>query len=175
MAKQKATKKASKKVTKKRSSRKKPGGPEKWTFGPLDLECGSAFKRADLEFYGIDHFRPSFTVQVFFNDAKVEPDSASDKRSSYAGTFSVFAHGNCGGDVGHCDASRPQGRFSDPASHPLTRAFKRLVVTEPLRRVCKTGKPLMVTVIVTPAATRTKQLEYDKLLDLQGMQVTTFE
>lgn len=170
-----ARKKTTKKAAKKRSSRKKPGGPEKWTFGPLDPTCGTAFKRADLEFYGIDHFRPSFTVQVFFNDPQVGPDSASDKRPSYVGMFSVFAHGNCGGDVGHCDASRPQGRFSDPASHPLTRAFKRLVVTEPLRRVCETGKSLMVTLVVTPVEDRTKQVGYEKLLDLHGVQLTTFE
>ncbi len=50
------------------------------TFGPIDLgalnDAGGGVARADLELYGIDHFRPSYTALVFFNDAAVTTANA---------------------------------------------------------------------------------------------------
>ena len=42
---------------------------EKYVFGPVAYERPAEFSRADLEFYGIDHFRPSYHARIFFNDA----------------------------------------------------------------------------------------------------------
>lgn len=147
------------------------------TFGPIDLgaigDAAGAVARADLELYGIDHFRPSYTALVFFNDAAVTTANASPRRRSYAGSFSIFGHAECLGDEGHCTVHAETRRFDTRPSHPLTRAFKRVLVTDALARLGR-ARALTVTIVVAcdPAAA---DYEADgPLFDCRGVQLTTF-
>lgn len=70
---------------------------EKHVFGPLRHRASPQFRRADLEFYGINHFRPSYVARIYFNDPDVGPDDATDQRESYAGSFAIFGHPRCTG------------------------------------------------------------------------------
>jgi len=142
------------------------------TFGPLKPPSSDSFTRADLEFYGVNHFRPSFVARIFFNDPDVTGDNAARDRSSFAGQFAIFGHQRCSGDDGHCDVHFDTRRFDERPSHPLTRAFKRVIVTDALRR-CGDSPELTITVVVTcdPAELDENQ---QPLLDIQGMQLTTF-
>jgi hypothetical protein len=146
--------------------------PEKHVFGPIELSVDPKFTRADLEFYGIDHFRPSYVADVFFNDPEVDESNADEERPSYAGSFSIFGHRRCVGDEGHCEVHEHIRRFDDRPSHPLTRAFKRVIVTDALRELGDAGQ-LTVTVIATTAP----DLEGDyegSLLSFEGAQLSTF-
>jgi hypothetical protein len=136
------------------------------------LAVPSAFSRADLEFYRIDHFRPSYVAQVFLNDPQVDEDNASDERESYAGSFAIFGHGQCFGDKDHCKVHTHLRRFDDRPSHPLTRAFKRILVTDALRRAADAGE-LTVTVIATVSPEDEGKYE-EPLLGFEGLQLTTF-
>jgi hypothetical protein len=157
---------------------------EKQVFGPVDVEITPGFTRADLEFYRINHFRPSFTVWIFLNDPKVTVGNASVDRPSFAGSFSIFGHQRCVGDEGHCEVHTEARRFDDRPSHPLTRAFKRVIVTDALRRcVPESGHgagsddaaAAPVTVTAVAAAAADEDFEFDgKLLDFSGLQLTTF-
>jgi len=145
---------------------------ERQVFGPIELVARAEFTRADLEFYGIDHFRPSYIAEIFFNDPEVDESNADEERPSYAGSFSIFGHRRCVGDEGHCVVHEYPRRFDDRPSHPLTRAFKRVIVTDALRKLGDAGE-LKVTVIATTAP----DLEGDyegSLLSFQGLQLTTF-
>jgi hypothetical protein len=143
---------------------------EKHVFGPVPVDVPTDLSRADLEFYRIDHFRPSYTARVFFNDPDVDVDDTSPERPSFAGEFAIFGHQRCAGDEGHCDAHEHLRRFDDRPSHPLTRAFKRVVVTEALRRL--EGDELTVTVVVASAEeAEPPQLP---LLSFEALQITTF-
>ena len=44
-------------------------------FGPIAHGADRSMFRADLELYGINHFRPSYVGLVFFNDPEADPDS----------------------------------------------------------------------------------------------------
>jgi hypothetical protein len=144
---------------------------EKHVFGRIALDLPESLQRADLEFYGINHFRPSFTALIFFNDAEVDENSASADRESFAGSFSIFGHQRCSGSEGHCEVHPYARRFDDRPSHPLTRAFKRVVVTPAVQRVGR--KRLTITVIA--ASDPGEEADFDgPLLDSQGMQLTTF-
>lgn len=135
-------------------------------------DVAGEFTRADLEFYGINHYRPSYTVYVYFNDKRVPTDDVDEERPSYAGSFSVFGHATCAGDDGHCVVPLGQRRFDDRPSHPLTKAFKRVVVTDALRRAVNEGEKLSVTLM---AFTDAEPDEVDgKLLEFEGMQLVTF-
>lgn len=145
------------------------------TFGPIELgDLGAAPARADLELYGIDHFRPSYTALVFFNDSGVTAENASDRRRSYAGSFSIFGHAECLGDDGHCAVHADARRFDSRPSHPLTRAFKRVVVTDAVRALAS-ARTLTVTIVAgcDPAAS---DYEADgPLFACEGVQLTTFD
>lgn len=146
---------------------------EKHVFGPFRHGASGAFQRADLEFYGINHFRPSFVARIYFNDPEVDAANATETRDSYAGSFAIFGHQRCSGDEGHCEIHPHARRFDDRPSHPLTRAFKRVVVTDALRR-CLDREELTITVMVSCDPQEAAEAA-EPLLDFQGLQVATFE
>jgi hypothetical protein len=151
---------------------------EKHVFGPIPLDVSPTFSRADLEVYRIDHFRPSFVAQVFFNDPEVDETTASEDRPGYAGRFTIFGHQECSGDEGHCEVHEHKRRFDERPTSPLTRAFKRVVVTDALRRVLGEGpdeggaRELTVTMIVT---TDPGDEHEGQLLDIEGLQLSAFD
>ena len=66
----------------------------------------------------------------------------------YAGSFHIFGHGGCFGDVGHCEVSdRGKSPTDKRGPHPLTPIRKELTVTEPLRAVLQKGKLETVTLV----------------------------
>lgn len=105
------------------------------------------FRRADLEFHGVDHSRSSYTARLFFNHAAADAATPTDDEHGYAGSFHVLGHGGCAGDEGHCEVpteSPPRGLRSQ---HQLTPLSKRVVVTDALRRALSGGGELSVTVV----------------------------
>ena len=74
----------------------------------LTFEAGpeqeTAFTRADLVFTGVDHSSLSYEVRVFLNNTDVDDETPCIPEVGYAGSFSVFGHGNCFGDIGHCES-----------------------------------------------------------------------
>jgi hypothetical protein len=150
---------------------------ERSVFGPVAVARAVPFTRADLELYGINHFRPSFVSHVFFNDPAITTEvldgSNLADRPSYAGRFAVLGHQRCVGDEGHCEVPVSGRRFDDRPSHPLTRAFRRVLVTDALRRVLAEADELTITVISTAAAD--DDIDYDgPLLDTAAVQIATF-
>ena len=144
---------------------------EKYNIRPLKLSLDPEFQRADLEIFGINTFRPSFTALVFFNDKAVDGESCSEERDSFAGQFSVFGHPTCVGDEGHCNIPTGHRRFDDRPSHALTPAFRRVVITDALRRAIEQKSSLNVTII---AGAGDNTYEGKRLLEFEGMQIATF-
>ena len=146
--------------------------PEMHSFGPIKHGAPVSFQRADLEFYRINHFRPSYTALIYFNDLEVNDQNATQDRPSYAGCFSIFGHRSCSGDEGHCEIHEHTGRFDDRPSHPLTPAFKRVIVTDAVRRLQESGQEdLAITVVCFPDPT----VEFTPpLLEFSGMQLSFF-
>ncbi|MDQ6614252.1 MAG: hypothetical protein M3083_05795 [Actinomycetota bacterium] len=142
-------------------------------FGPINHGATPAMSRADLEFYGVNHFRPSFVVHVFFNDPDISVDNWTEPKPSLAGRFAILGHQTCVGDEGHCEVPTDTRRFDDRPSHPLTRAFKRVVVTDALMRSLVDGPDLTITVVASCDPETTMSFE-GPLLDITGMQLTTF-
>ena len=93
------------------------------------------FARADLVFYGVDHSGPSFEARVFLNEPDADVSTARDD-PAFAGSFTVFGHAGCAGDVGHCEVpTGPRDPFDRRPPHALTPQTKTVIVTEALRRV----------------------------------------
>ncbi len=139
-----------------------------FTSQPVDnpVRTGApGFERADLVFYGVDHSGPSFEARIFLNNPAANLSTPRDDASRYAGSFTIFGHAGCAGDVGHCDVPRsPQDPFDRRPPHPLTPQTKTVIVTQALRKI--SDDQLTITVLpVRPGATGAEvldTLEFDR-------------
>jgi hypothetical protein len=121
---------------------------DRFVTDPIDLPPAEAeFSRADLVFYGVDHSGPSFQARVFLNapEATVE---TSREDPSFAGSFTIFGHGGCFGDEGHCDVPTERDPFDLRPEHQLTPQTKVVVVTEALRGLVSAGTAQQITVTI---------------------------
>lgn len=105
---------------------------EHFVSKPIELPPSDhPFARVDLAFYGIDHSGASFEGQVFLDPRGVGRDAGTDHRA-YVGSFFVFGHGGCFGDIGHCDIPTERDPFDLRPPHQLEPAVRVLTVTEPV-------------------------------------------
>jgi tyrosinase len=111
----------------------------RFTSDPLDLppvEEGRRWTRADLLVYGVDHRGASYEVRAFLDRPEADHTTPLALDDGYAGCFTVFGHGGCFGDPGHCD---PEDRHTDEFDlrppNRVTPQTKLVLVTEALRRV----------------------------------------
>jgi hypothetical protein len=121
---------------------------ERFSSDPIELPpADKPFERADLIFYGLDHSGPSFEGLVFLDPRGVGAGADRDHRA-YVGSFYLFGHNGCFGDVGHCDIPRQRDPFDLRPAHQLEPAIRVLTVTEPIEAALGRGaEALKVTVI----------------------------
>ena len=103
--------------------------------------------RIDIQFHGMEHDGPSYEGRVFINNTNACNNTAKDISNGYVGSYFVFGHGECFGDVGHCDIRKIRSPFDFSPPHPLTPIFIRLKVTEQLRDLGKQTDEFIVTVV----------------------------
>lgn len=138
---------------------------ERFTSKPIELPPGGhSFERADLIFYGLDHAGASYEGQVFLDPRGVGRDADRGHRA-YAGSFFVFGHGGCFGDVGHCDIPAERDPFDLRPPHQLEPAARILTVTEPMRRLLeREAESVKVTVIArTAGRASAKALAFERV------------
>jgi hypothetical protein len=146
-----------------------PKSPKKYLSGKIELQVfHQPFKRADLVFEGLDHSGASFEGRVFLNNPSADANTETTIDNGYAGSFHIFGHGGCFGDVGHCEV-RGNPRLYDPRpAHQLSPALKVLIATDAVRKAILHGKHMTVTVVpVVRAGTGIADIEnvlrFDKL------------
>jgi hypothetical protein len=142
---------------------------QRWTSKPLEFTFTEAgLSRVMLEFEGVDHDGSTFTVLTYLNNPAVPDDAGRDESENFAAAFTVFAHGDCWGDVGHCEPTRDRvSEFDVRPEHPLTPANFAVDITDAVERLVTTERvrTLTVTALVTTAdEDRTKEpLRFDAL------------
>jgi hypothetical protein len=108
---------------------------ERFVSNPIELPpADRPFTRADLIFYGLDHSGASFEGQVFLDERGVGRNADADHRA-YVGSFFIFGHGGCFGDVGHCDIPAERDPFDLRPPHQLEPALRILTVTAAVERL----------------------------------------
>ncbi|HXU39375.1 MAG TPA: hypothetical protein VN937_23675 [Blastocatellia bacterium] len=105
------------------------------------------FSRADLEFIGVDHSGASYEARVFINNPNADQETPKTEASGYAGSFSVFGHGGCFGDVGHCDINQRRDEFDLRPSHPLEAIKKVVIATDAIKKAAAQSADITITVI----------------------------
>ncbi len=128
---------------------------EHFTSKPIELPPPDRpFTRADLVFYGLDHSGASFEGQVFLDARGVGRDAGPDHRA-YVGSFFIFGHGGCFGDVGHCDIPSERDPFDLRPPHQLEPAVRILTVTEPVEALLGRGVEAAKVTVSARTAPRT--------------------
>jgi hypothetical protein len=111
-------------------------------------ELPANFKRADLVMSDVEHGGHSYEARIFLNNTAATADTPLTLDQGYAGSFHIFGHGGCFGDVGHCEVTdRGKSATDKRGPHPLTPIRKELTVTDPLRAVLQKGKLETVTIV----------------------------
>jgi hypothetical protein len=115
------------------------------------------FTRADLEFRGVDHAGPSYEARIYLDNPAADLDTPREISDGYAGSFWVFGHGGCFGELGHCDIPEgPRGPYDKRPPHPLTPQFKTVIVTDALKRTMQTSDAKTLSVTIVPIVPKTR-------------------
>lgn len=136
------------------------------------------FNRADLVFEGVDHAGPSYEARIFLNNPSANADTPRTLDQGYAGSFHIFGHGNCFGDVGHCDVDeRGKAPHDLRGPHPLTPAHKLVKITDGLKHVLqRDGKLEHVTVVpVAFGHAATSEADPEGFLKYDKVQLYTYD
>jgi tyrosinase len=119
----------------------------RWTSQALALPPRSRWKRANFEFEGVEHDGASFVVHLFINNTEASESTPHTAEERYAGYLTVFAHGDCWGDVGHCDIPERVSPFDRRMPHPLLPFNATLEVSEPLNALPEETREVTVTAL----------------------------
>jgi hypothetical protein len=129
------------------------------------------FSRADLVFEKVDHSGDSFTAHVFLDNPDADESTPLEIEHGYAGSFTIFGHGGCAGDKGHCNVPEDQNDPEDQRLlHPLTPHTKVVRITEALKRV--PGPDVQITVV--PVVPGEDAPQRDDVLSFEGFQLTIY-
>lgn len=109
----------------------------------------TGFYRADLELDAVDHSNTSYVAHLHLNQPGADENTDRTADSGYAGHFTVFAHGDCWGDAGHCDISAAASPFDRRAPHPLTPIHISIEITGAVRAIGDVAE-LRVTILAFP-------------------------
>lgn len=126
---------------------------------PVDAEDTS---RADLVFYDVDHSGASYEARIFLNAPDADADTPRD-HPNYAGSFHIFGHGGCFGDVGHCDVPSERDPFDLRPPHQLIPASKTVIITDAFKRIVGPQDETMTVTVVAfaPGDTPNDVLQFD--------------
>jgi tyrosinase len=124
----------------------------RYTTAPIELpHPAEPFVRADLIFYGLDHSRESYEGRVFVDAPTADADLPREG-DLYAGSFWIFGHGGCFGDVGHCDVPVRDDPFDLRPPHQLTPATRTVTVTDAIKRLLDAGETATTVSVVAHTA-----------------------
>jgi tyrosinase len=120
---------------------------QRWTSQALLLPPRASWQRADLEFEGVEHDGASFVLHVFLNNDSADEATPRTAAEGYAGYLTVFAHGDCWGDAGHCDITEPVSAFDRRPPQPLIPFNATLEVSEALDALPEGTQQFTVTTL----------------------------
>ncbi len=132
------------------------------------------FYRGDIVFDGVDHAGPSFEARVFLNNTAANENTPTVGEQGFAGSFHVFGHGGCFGEVGHCEIRGNPRPYDPRPAHPLTPARKTVIATAAIKRALAKSKELTVTVVPIVHA-GTVLCDFENVLKFDKVSIRTYE
>jgi len=147
---------------------------QRWTSQPIAVPPRTGWQRADLEFEGVEHDGASFVMHVFLNNPDADGTTPRTPEQHYAGYLTVFAHGECWGDVGHCDIPEPVSAFDQRPPHPLIPFDATLQITEALDALSDSTGPDSTGQITVTVLAFNKNDDTDGVLRFKQLTLLTY-
>lgn len=114
----------------------------------LDInKLENEFYRADIEIYGVDHSGPSYEGRIFLNNVKADKDTELNEKNGYVGSYHIFGHGGCVGNLGHCDLIPQRTPYDKRPSQDLRPQYKRITITDSLKQMGKDTNKFNITIV----------------------------
>lgn len=86
----------------------------------LDFDQSEETPSIDLSFKNVDHSHYSYEVWVFANNPQATIKTPRKIEQGYLGRFTIFGHGGCFGQEGHCNYSIADvDKFNPNRPHPV--------------------------------------------------------
>jgi len=131
------------------------------------------YRRVDVVLHGVDHSKASYEGRLYLND----PDANSQTgraEPSYLGSYHVLGHGECFGDIGHCDIpTGPRAPFDLRPAHQLTPHSKAVIITDPLTRLLAAA-PTLESITVTIVAVAVGATD-NTLLSIRELRLLSYQ
>jgi tyrosinase len=152
-----------------------PKAGKRFVSAKIDLESlNQDFYRADIIFDGVDHAGATFEARVFLNNESANADTATAGDQGYAGSFHIFGHGGCFGEVGHCEVRGNPRPYDPRPAHALSPARKVLIATDAIKRTLAKSKQVIVTVVPIVRA-GTTLTDFDDVLKFDKLSIQTYK
>ena len=143
------------------------------TLPPLSTKLLDAdFRRADIEFLGVDHSGSSYEGRVYVNNPDADGATPQTLDAGYAGSYHIFGHGGCLGDAGHCDVT-PRRAYDPRPGHPLTGARKVVLASAALRGALDGGE-VSVTIVPIIRSVGPKSGWEDDIVQVDAVRIVTY-
>ncbi len=114
----------------------------------LDIKkLENEFYRADIEIHGVDHSGHSYEGRVFLNNPKADSDTKLNFENGYVGSYHIFGHGGCVGNLGHCDLLPQRRPYDKRPSQDLKPQYKRIIITEFLKMLGQNVTEFIITIV----------------------------
>jgi hypothetical protein len=148
-----------------------------FTSKPVSIDFAGPthrFEAANLEILDIDHSQASYEGRVFFNNPKANASTPKTLDHGYAGSFYIFGHGGCFGDVGHCEINEKLDSYDYRDSHPLQPTQARIPVTAALKQYAKTHSQISITIVPVVSAAN-KLCDTKNVFHFRQMRFLTYD
>ena len=131
------------------------------------------YSRADLEFIGVDHSGASYEARVYLNNPSADADTQAVEANGYAGSYYIFGHGGCFGDVGHCEIHQ-RDEFDPRPSHPLEPIKKVVIATDAIKKAAAQSADITVTVVPV-VMSWTEKTDMTDVMKFDHINVVTYD
>jgi hypothetical protein len=152
--------------------------PKIYHSKPLRLDIKSLenkFYRADIELIDVDHSGPSYEGRVFINEPDANHSTPKNIENGYVGSYYIFGHGGCFGDIGHCDR-RDWRPYDYRLPDPLRPAYIPLTITEYFRKIGRDTDTFTITIVpILARKNRKYEVDMDKVVKMKKVAIITYD
>jgi hypothetical protein len=167
--------------TKNKKSKKKnavTGRP--YTSNKLHLDIKNLekdFYRCDLIFHDMENSVPSYEGRVFINNPDANLETPRALEHGYVGSYFIFGHGSCLGDMGHCDVHAKREKY-DLIPNTLRPYDLSMTITNKLKEIAKDTNAFSITVVpnvVRPPAINQGEIDMENIVKFSKVEIVTYD
>jgi hypothetical protein len=145
---------------------------------PIELNINkleNKFSRADIEIHNVDHRGASYEGRVFLNNPDADENTKLSQQNGYAGSYHIFGHGGCVGNLGHCDLLPTRPPYDKRPTQDLRPQYKRIIITDMLRKLGKRTSKFTITVVPVLFGKHIAESKVKDILKFERIGIITYD